>query len=67
MTLSSLQPAPSAALPVPTFDRVPFEDTDILACRAGDVIYVPVKSFCVTIGLPCRISIVMGLPIPSTR
>lgn len=42
-----------ASLPaVITFDRVPFEGTDILAGRQGDVIFVPMKSFCSSIGLP---------------
>lgn len=43
--------ARASHLPVLTFDRVPFEGTDILAAREGDVIFVPMKSFCGSIGL----------------
>lgn len=36
----------------PRFDQVPFQGTEILATRIDDTIYVPMKRFCGTVGLP---------------
>lgn len=43
--------APIAA-PSPAFQLVPFEGAEILAARVDDTVFVPMKRFCGTVGLP---------------
>lgn len=48
-TVIAIAPPPGAIL---AFEHIPYEGTEILAARHEDTVFVPMKAFCGSIGLP---------------